>query len=422
MRLTADQLAPFGADGGLIHSIDTAFAGETPDRVGVAVSGGGDSMAVLHVAKRWADVTGTVLEAVTVDHGLRAEAAREARMVAAFCATHRIGHTTLAWDGAAARGNIAAAGREARYRLIAGWAKARGIGGVLLGHTQDDIAETFLMRLARKAGVDGLSMMEPRFERNGVRWARPFWQEARADLRAYLQRHDVPWVDDPTNDNEAYERPKARQALAALAPLGITPEVLKTVAMNMASTRSVLEQYTADAAQACVRVEAGDVVIDTAHGADLPSEIRRRLIVAALRCVGGKPYAPRAEAVFDLEVALDAVGKHTLAGCSVTKVGGVIRVTRELAAVQGHAVPFGTVWDGRWQVCGPASERLEVRALGDDLKSVEGWREMGLPRDTLVASPAVYRGDDLVAAPVAGLKHGFEARIVADFSTFLLSR
>lgn len=422
MRLTVDQLAPFGADAQLIHFVDTAFMGEDPDPVGVAVSGGGDSMALLHAAKCRADLAGTAVEAVTVNHGLRREAVDEADMVATYCAEHDIAHTTLNWDGTAAQGNVAAAGRDARYRLISDWAKSRGIGGVLLGHTQDDIAETFLMRLARKAGVDGLSMMETQFERNGVRWSRPFWQQSRADLRDYLRRQDVPWVDDPTNEDERYERPKARKALAALAPLGIDADVLKTVAMNMAASRTVLETYTLDAVENVVTFEAGDLVVDTRASPPIPPEIHRRILRAALQWIGAKAYAPRSDAMLDLQIALDTVGKHTLAGCLVTKKDARIRVGRELQAVKSCEVPLGDVWDGRWQVMGAAAENLVVRALGNHIRFAPDWRDTGLPRETVMASPAVFRGDWLVAAPVAGLKNGFEARIVADFSTFLLSR
>jgi len=117
-------------------------------------------MALLHAAHRWSRLGGVPIEAVTVDHGLRAEAADEAAMVAEVCEDWDVPHTILHWDGSAAKGNIAAAGRDARYDLIAGWAKSRGVEGVLLGHTVDDIAETFLMRLARKSGVDGLSMIK----------------------------------------------------------------------------------------------------------------------------------------------------------------------------------------------------------------------------------------------------------------------
>ena len=379
-------------------------------------------MALLHVAQARAQLAGTTLEAVTVDHGLRAQAADEAAMVAAYCASHDIPHSVLEWDGAAATGNIAAAGRDARYDLIANWAKMRGVGGVLLGHTLDDIAETFLMRLARKAGVDGLAMMDTQFERHGMRWSRPFWQQSRTDLRDYLRRHNVPWVDDPTNDDETHDRPKARKALDTLDGLGITREVLKSVAMNMSGARSALEHYTIEEARRVVREDRGDVIINTRALPPVPPEINRRLLSAALQYVGSQPYAPRSEAMVELDCGLAQAGKHTLAGCLVTSDQREIRVTREFNAVKAIAAPLGANWDRRWQVLGPVGGELSVRALGEHIKDIPDWRETGLPRSSLIASPAVFKGDWLIAAPVAGLQNGFGARIVADFESFLLSR
>lgn len=422
MRLTVDQLAPFGADGGLIHSVDTAFSGDDPERVGVAVSGGGDSMALLHAAKCRADMAGTFLEAATVNHGLRPEAATEAAMVAQYCAAYGIPHATLLWDGAGAEGNIAAAGREARYRLIAAWAKSRGIGGVLLGHTKDDIAETFLMRLARKSGVDGLSMMSPRFERNGVEWSRPFWQQSRADLRDYLRRHDVPWVDDPTNEDMSYERPKARKILKELAPIGVTTDVVTSVAMSMHSASSALQYYAREEAQRSVSIDHGDVVITRNAETYVPVEVERRIWVAALRYLSGDAYAPRTTALDELTYGLSRVGKHTLSGCIVTQDDKSIRFSREHNAVRETTCPPNEVWDGRWMIEGPDRPGLCVRALGESLKDVPDWRDVNVPRASLMSSPAVFDGATLISAPVAGLHNGFDARIVTDFSSFLLSR
>jgi len=422
MRLNVDQLTSFGDDAGLVHFVDTAFVTEDPDRVGVAVSGGGDSMALLHVAKCRSDLAGSTLEAVTVNHGLRPEAAGEAAMVAAFCAEHGIPHTILEWDGAAATGNIAAAGRAARYRLMADWAKSRGIGGILLGHTEDDVAETFLMRLARKSGVDGLSLMDGRFERHGVQWSRPFWQQTRAGLRDYLRRHNVPWVDDPTNEDETHDRPKARKVLAALAPLGIDSNALKSVALNMLGARAALEHYAVEEARRLVRFEDGDVVLPETARPPLPPEIERRLHNAALRYINGREYAPRRQALVDLGMGLLSSERQTLAGCLVSKSKGEVRFAREYNAVKNHVVPLGQIWDSRWQIVGPATKGATVRALGESLNDVPDWRDTGRPRNSLMASPAVFQGDRLIAAPVAGLQNGFQARIVADFTSFLLSR
>ncbi len=407
----------------LVHFIDTIFLpSELPDKVGIAVSGGGDSMALLHAAQKWSELSGVPIEAVTVNHGLRTEAADEAAMVAQFCARVDVPHTVLQWDGAQAQGNIAAAGRDARYRLIAEWAKARQISSVLLGHTADDIAETFLMRLARKAGVDGLSMMDVRFVRNGVKWARPFWQQERADLRDYLRRHNVQWVDDPTNEDVSYERPKARKVMAALEPLGITVDMLKSVAMTIESARSALEHYTFEEARRTTTCIAGDVLLPHRATPPIPPEIRRRLMIAALRFVGGKGYAPRADAILELEAGVMQNERHTLAGCVVTSDKTTLRIAREYNAVKDTVVPLDEIWDGRWQIIGPVDVNLTIRALGKDIKNVPNWRETGLPRASIMASPAVFNGESLIAAPVAGLQNGFSARIVADFESFLLSR
>ncbi|WP_236628283.1 tRNA lysidine(34) synthetase TilS, partial [Sulfitobacter sp. HI0129] len=120
-----------------------------------------------------ADTRGLSLRAVTVDHGLRAGSAEEATGVAACCAALGVPHDTLQWADWDGSGNLQAAARDARYRLMADWAARHDIGAIALGHTADDQAETFVMRLARRSGVDGLSAMAPHSVRAGIEWLRP---------------------------------------------------------------------------------------------------------------------------------------------------------------------------------------------------------------------------------------------------------
>ncbi|MEL6958615.1 MAG: tRNA lysidine(34) synthetase TilS [Pseudomonadota bacterium] len=427
MRLSVEQLTPFGEDGALLHFVDTAFL-ESPDVVGVAVSGGGDSMALLFTAHRKAELAGTRVEAVTVNHGLRPEAANEAAFVARFCKARGIPHDILHWDGRAAEGNLAAAGRDARYALIADWAKGRGIGHVILGHTMDDVAETFLMRLARASGVDGLAAMDAKFERHGIQWARPFWQHSRAQLREYLQRNDVAWIDDPSNDDPTRERVKARKVLAALEPLGISVDTLKSSAHALAMARSAVASYTVEEARRLVTEDRGDIILPLRPRPPVHVEVERRLHRAAVQMIGGAAYPPRAMAMINLDVALMEQDQHTIGGCLVMKSEKEVRFTRELNACAGPIAMRdpgeGVVWDGRWRVTGPPDESagLTVAALGDALSQVPNWREVGLPRASLMASPGVFDGDALVSAPIAGFNPAFEARIVADFVAFLLSR
>lgn len=422
MRLAPDRAAAQGRDAALLQIVARCFPDGPPGRIGVAVSGGGDSVALLHLVWRWARQIGQKIEAVTVDHGLRPEAAQEARAVADFCGRLDIPQTTLRWQGADG-GNTMAAAREARYRLIAEWAQDRGIGAVLLGHTADDVAETFLMRLGRKAGVDGLAAMEATFRRYGVTWVRPLWRQRRDDLRAYLRRNAVGWAEDPTNQDPHYDRTRARAVLAELEPLGVDVAGLTETAQALRMARSALEHYTAQEAQRHVTEDRGDLLIPRRAHPPLHPEIERRLLSKGLQWVAGAAYAPRQTTLANLEAALANDGpRQTAAGCLViAQAGPVLRLAREYNAVRDRRCATTRLWDGRWQLDGPHAPDLEIRALGAAVKDCPDWRDTGLPRASLMASPAVWQGDALIAAPLAGHNPAWTARIVTSFTSCLLS-
>lgn len=415
------QLEDSAADAPLLRAISQSFDAPVPLRIGVAVSGGGDSVALLHLFARWAAQTGHGIAAVTVDHRLRPESAAEAQGVAALCAKLNISHDILEWQGHHGAGNLPAAAREGRYGLMAGWARAQGVGGIVLGHTQDDGAENFLMRLGRAAGVDGLAAMQARFVREGIRWARPLAGHSRSALRAYLRRHDVPWVEDPSNDDPRYTRTRVRQVLHGLKDVGIDAAALHSSAEALRQAQEALAHYTRAEAAAHARQDGGDLLIPVQMDPSLPAEIRRRLTVAALQWVGSSPYPPRRTAVEQLQNALVAQQRMTLCGCLVLKRKGHYRIAREYNAVKEARCATDAIWDNRWRMIGPHAPDLEVRALGDAVSTLTGWRDVGVPRASLMASPAVWRGDCLIAAPVAGYNQGWSAQIVADFASFLLS-
>ena len=386
----------------------TAFSPDAPSRVGVAVSGGSDSMAALHLIAQVVPV-----EAVTIDHGLRAEAAAEARFVAEACARLSVPHSVIRWQRTETAGNLMDQARRARLRLIGDWARARGLSHVVLGHTADDQAETFLMRLARAAGLEGLSGMRRNWAENGVNWTRPFLDVPRATLRDWLRGRNIGWIDDPTNDNEDYDRVKARKALRALAPLGLSAERICDVVAHLGDAETAVQDCLRRAVTTLAREDRGDVVISAdAFKAELPAELQRRLIVQALKWVGGQDYAPRADAVAGLLSGVSDGRGGTLAGCRILVTEAEIRITREWQAVAALRAPVGTPWD-RWLLNGPAAAGQEVAALGETgLPMCPQWRETGMPRASLLASPAVWQGEKLVAAPLAGLENGWKARIV----------
>jgi tRNA(Ile)-lysidine synthase len=416
------DLAPgFGEDADLLRTAQAAFLTEKVTGIAVAVSGGSDSIASLHLMVRAAAQEGWSVQAVTVDHALRPESADEAAQVAAVCARLGVPHTTLTWAHGAVAGNLMDAARQARYGLMADWAGRDGISHIVLGHTADDQAETFLMGLGRSAGLDGLIGMNAGFDHGQVRFVRPFLAVARAQLRGYLQRHGLGWIDDPSNDNARFTRVKARQALVALKPLGITVETLASVMDNLRQAQTAVLAVTAEAAQRVCRTQAGEVVFDRNLWRGEGREVQRRLLIAALRWISGAGYAPRGSGVARVMDAIDAGRDATLAGCRIRVSDAMFRVVREPRAVGGPC-KAGHLWDGRWQVSGPFAAGQEVRALGaDGLRQCKDWQSTGFSRDSLLVSPSVWYNEVLIAAPVAGFGTEFSARIVAPFNQFVLS-
>jgi len=275
------------------------------------------------------------------------------------------------------------------------------------------------MRLGRKAGLDGLSVMRARFARAGMDWARPLLSCTRDDLRAYLRRHGLSWVEDPTNDDPSHDRVRARRTLAALAPLGLDAEAIHHSAGALRMARLALDHYTSVEARRHVIEDRGDLLIPDPM--PVPDEIAQRLQTRALQWVSGADYPPRWSAHTGLDAALRDSPRHTIAGCLVTREGGMRRFSREWNAIKQLAGPSTDLWDGRWRMTGPHAAGLQVRALGEGVTLCPDWRASGLPRRSLLATPAIWQGDTLVAAPLAGLRNGWDARIVTSFDAFLLS-
>lgn len=376
-----------------------------PGRLGLAVSGGSDSVALLVLAVQ--ALGPSRLAAVTVDHGLRPEAAAEAAGVGALCARLGVAHTVLRWEGPGG-GNLQAAARAGRLRLIADWARAAGIGDVVLAHTRDDQAETVLMNLGRGSGVDGLSAMPARRRALGVAWWRPFLGVARAELRAVLSARGIGWAEDPSNADPRFLRARLRAALPGLAGLGLTPVRLADLAGRMQAVRAVLD----DAARAHLAAHVAE-----RHGVALLApgffdgrvETVERALAALLRQLTGADHPPRLDGLR----RLIAARAGTLGGAVLRPHAGAWCLFREARAVAGPGVPADAVWDRRCLAQAPpgAPASARIAALGAGGLATLGrqaraglhphWRETGLPQAALAGLPAIWADGALIAAPLA---------------------
>lgn len=393
-----------------------------PGRIGVAVSGGGDSLGLLLLAADWTARHGIGLAAATVDHRLRPGSTREAESVATLCTRFGIPHQLLTWEGWDGRGNLQAEARAARRNLLRSWAEGAGLAHVLLGHTADDQAETVLMNLARGSGVDGLSGM-PAVQGP---FLRPLLAARRSDLRALLRARGVDWIEDPSNDDPRFDRVKARRMMSDLSALGLTTGRLALTAAHMARARQTLDGAARAFAARHVRAEAGDLLLApevlVLGNGDTPS----RVLAAALSWVGARDHRPRHAALAALAAALLRGEARTLGGVLARPEGRGARLTREARAAPSCPFPAGQSahgWDRRWLIEAPepAPAGLTLGPLGEDISRCPDWRATGLRRVTLMASPALRAGDDLVAAPLADPQSGWRARIVADFHSDMLS-
>ncbi|MCC7260402.1 MAG: tRNA lysidine(34) synthetase TilS [Alphaproteobacteria bacterium] len=405
------------------QSFDMAMARfalfESCPQLAVAVSGGPDSMALILLADAFARVRGGSVTALTVDHGLRPESSREASQVAEWLRARGIAHHVLSWQGDKPSANLQAAAREARYRLLSDWCREHGVLHLLVAHTRDDQAETFLLRLARGSGVDGLSGMARCVERHGIRLLRPLLDVPKSALIDFLNTEQQPWIEDPSNAKDLYARNRLRKALPALEALGLTPARLAETAERMGRARAALEMHTAQAlAESVVLYPAGYALLDAAALRAYPEEISLRVLAALLSTIGGDAYRPRREKLQRLHDAImrgTALVKTTLSGCvflSVPRMAAKLWVVREPKAVAGDmpvSVRETIFWDGRFcaRLDGEGAPELKIGALGQ-----EGWRSIrehccapevsALPKAALYTLPALKTLEGVAEVPHIG--------------------
>ena len=301
----------------------------------LAVSGGPDSVAMMWLAARWrrALKSGPRLVAVTVDHGLRRAAAREARDVKRLANDLAIEHRTMRWTGPKPERGIPAAARAARYRLLAEAAGRHGATHLLTAHTRDDQAETVLMRMSRGSGLTGLGAMARLSMRDGIVLARPFLDIPRARLLATLEKARLPFADDPTNRDAGFTRPRFRALMPALAAEGCDARNLARLSGRLARADAALD-LMADGAERYLAARDPDSSpglpaydVDAAAFGRLPEEIRVRLLLRVLDRIGheGPAEFGKVEALASRLAGAASSGervRQTLAGALVTQAKG----------------------------------------------------------------------------------------------------
>ncbi|GES44307.1 tRNA(Ile)-lysidine synthase [Rhizobium dioscoreae] len=356
----ATVLMPEAAATEFLHSLSK------PAHVLVAVSGGSDSTGLLiALAERLKshphkDIT---LSAATIDHGLRAAAADEAREVAAFCASRGIPHFVRRWEGEKPETGIMAAAREARYGLLADLASDISADVIVTAHTLDDQRETMAMRSARRGqGGHGTGIADAVLFDRRIWIVRPFLACRRADIRTFLGRHGLSWFDDPSNEDIKYERVRTRRDLQA--------EPMAGVPVDIGADRAALSERAAAWLDDWVTIHAqASCVIDRAGlSADRAAVAYALSYLAAV--FGGKAYAPghvQMERVLEF-VNSASPGRRTAGGVvfDLRRDGlYLMRESRNIAPLRLLPGEKG-IWDGRFEISNSGNAPVRIVAAGTE--------------------------------------------------------
>ena len=297
----------------------SAYAQESD--IAAGVSGGPDSMALAWLLHQWAGEHGITLHLLTVDHGLRDESAGEARAVGDIVKDWpRTQHHILTWTGEKPETRLLEEARRARYDLLSAYCRAHAINYLFIAHHRDDQAETFLFRLAKGSGLDGLAAMQKTQTVGGVTLVRPLLDVSKQDLVDLCAARHIRFLRDPTNENTAYARPRLRAVRAALEEEGMTAKRLATTAMRLGRARTALETIAGVVYEDVARETEAGIALDRDKLHVWPEEIVLRVLLIAINHVRGtgNAYPPRLEKVEEIVRAWREgrlVKTLTLGGC-----------------------------------------------------------------------------------------------------------
>lgn len=406
------------------QELDRLFAPlVTCKSVGLAVSGGPDSTALMHLFVRWRGSSSTPAAIVlSIDHGLRPEAAAEAEVVAASAKRLGLAAQVLRWAGDKPATGLQEAAREARYRLLGEAARAHGLDAIVTAHTEDDQAETLLMRLARGSGLDGLAAMQAVAQLGGIKLVRPLLGVPKARLLATLAEAGIGYASDPSNLDPRFERTRLRATAPVFRGLGLTSAALARTSRRLERARLALEAATDELASASVSVDhLGVGRLDLASLSAAQEEIAVRLVARLVTAIGGDAGAPSLAKVEALTAWLRTAkdGGRTL-GRTEVRIGGrgvrqaiFLRESRRSPLpVTSLAAGTAILWDGRFRISladGRESVHIHGGVPGAGEADGCGKARQSLPRAVRngvdVASPL-----DAPGARASGLTFEFAGR------------
>lgn len=329
---------------------------EDQNNIACAVSGGADSMCLLLCLQQWKKEHRPKLNliALTIDHQLRPESDQEALQVAAWCKPLGIPHYILKWDHPQITGGLQAKAREARYALLTNYCKEEKIPFLFLAHHHDDQVETFLMRLRKGSGIDGLLGMQPISNSEGVKLCRPFLGFSHQDILETLKDFNHPFIKDPSNENTKFERIFWRKVLNQLPGSFNIEETQRRLCLYADFTKQELAKLVR---KSCKYDALGFFSLDDVAFSESHLLLKKKILALCLHHLSPHKYLVEDKPLFDV-IANLSEKPQTLRGCFILKKGHNIIICRELrAAPPMTIIQPGEVllWDHRFEITNHSS-------------------------------------------------------------------
>ena len=328
------------------------------DKLAVAVSGGVDSVSLLHIISRWCSDNDTKCIILSVDHNLRPESKSEIEFIRKLA--NKLGHQILIlpWVHGVIEANIQAKARSARYQLMTDACHKLGINNLLVAHHLDDMIETYLMRKARDSSAFGLSSSNSYFV-NDVRVIRPLYNIRKSELLNYLHENNIQWCEDESNVSKKYERVRVRQYVATLDSLE-KEKIVKEIELNNQNCR-VLNKLLIEAIAESLKISNfGYAVLNIRKFLQFDKLIQIQLIFYITTIIGGQGAIPRYRNVHKVLGAImaDRLVKITLHHCVLNKDGECIFIYKERRYIEKtlslQASDDLLLWDNRFQITCPS--------------------------------------------------------------------
>ncbi len=411
------------------------LANEKPEKIAVAVSGGADSVALLHLASDWARTHAAELVVFTVDHHLRPESKEELCYVRELADS--LGHEfyAMSWDCGGTKVALQERAREGRYDLMSTQCHELGVDILLTAHHFDDLIETYLMRKRKKSGVLGLSSSSSFFYKN-IMVLRPLVDFRKSQLIAYLNALGIKWFEDESNSSDAYERNRVRRTISEFSEEdreGIVEEI-----QQVNDEAEILNAKFIAALAECAWINNyGFAVIDLEKLRREPEDIIIQILNYVLTIISGKAHLPRFRSVHPIvqQVVSGAKIDCSLHSCILRGDQGNLLIFKEKSTVTDVAANLEKehLWDSRFQIILPQNldsgyhcARLEF----DDyleIKDKLNFQELAKISDNnhktiLFTLPVIKNLEKIVAIPHISYYDGLEHKIKIIFRPNFISR